>query len=340
MGGGALVVGGGAWGTALAIHLAGFDLPVRLWVREPEIVEAIRDRRENVAFLPGVRLPDGVVPVDRFDDVAPDLEWVVAVVPSMFAREVYERLAPELPPGLPVVLATKGIEERTLALPLQVARESLGESRPCAVLSGPSFAAEVARGVPTAVVVASRDDELASRVQRRLSGGALRVYTNRDETGVQIAGALKNVIALAAGVADGLGLGLNTRAALITRGLAEITRLGLATGGRPSTFSGLAGMGDLVLTCTGALSRNRSVGQALGRGERLEDVLAASPAVAEGVRTTLSARQLARDVGVEMPIVEEMYRILYDGASPREALSRLMGRPLTAEDDHHAESRE
>jgi glycerol-3-phosphate dehydrogenase (NAD(P)+) len=338
--GGALVVGGGAWGTALAVHLAGLDLPVRLWIREPEIVEAIVERRENPSFLPGVRIPALVTPVSRFDEAAPGAEWVFAVVPSPFARAVYERLAPELPPGTPVVLATKGIEERTLAMPLQVAREILGETRPCAVLSGPSFAAEVACGVPTAIVASSRDDELATRVQRCLSGGALRVYTNRDEVGVQIAGALKNVIALAAGVADGLELGLNTQAALITRGLAEITRLGLALGGRASTFSGLAGMGDLVLTCTGKLSRNRSVGQALGRGERLEDVLAASLAVAEGVRTTLSARQLARDAAVEMPIVEEMYRILYDGAPPREALTRLMGRPLTAEDDHHAEWQE
>ncbi len=330
-----LVLGGGAWGTALAVHLAGRGVPVRLWIREPEMVESVRVRRENPDFLPGVLIPEGVTPIDRLDGAGDDLEMVIGVVPSLFAREVYTELAPRLATGVPVVLATKGIEEGTLALPLDVAREILGKTRPAAVLSGPSFAAEVARGVPTALVVASRDDDLASRVQQHLAGVTLRVYTNRDEVGVQLAGALKNVIALAAGVLDGLGLGLNSQAALITRGLAEITRLGLAVGGRPSTFSGLAGIGDLVLTCTGALSRNRTVGQALGRGERLRDILERSRSVAEGVDTTRSAKELARRAGVEMPIVEETYRILYENASAREAVTRLMRRPLIAEDDPH-----
>ncbi len=332
-----LVLGGGAWGTALAVHLAGRGVRVELWIREPEMVESVRARRENPDFLPGVVIPEGVAPIAGLDEVRGELEMVIGVVPSLYAREVYAGLAPRLAPGVPVVLATKGIEEETLAFPLDVAREVLGENRPGAVLSGPSFAAEVARGVPTALVVASRDDDLAARVQQHLAGGALRIYTNRDEIGVQLAGALKNVIALAAGVLDGLGLGLNSQAALITRGLAEITRLGLAVGGRPSTFSGLAGIGDLVLTCTGALSRNRTVGQALGRGERLRDILEGARSVAEGVGTTRSARELARRVGVEMPIVEETYRILYENASAREAVTRLMRRPLIAEDDHHRE---
>ena len=332
-----LVLGGGAWGSALAVHLGGRGVPVRLWIREPEMVESVRARRENPDFLPGVVIPEGVTPIARLDEAGDDLEMVIAVVPTLFARDVYAGLAPRLAPGIPVVVATKGIEEETLALPLDVAREILGETRPAAVLSGPSFAAEVARGVPTALVVASRDDDLGATVQQHLAGGTLRIYTNRDEIGVQLAGALKNVIALAAGVLDGLGLGLNSQAALITRGLAEITRLGLAVGGRPSTFSGLAGIGDLVLTCTGALSRNRTVGQALGRGERLRDILEGSRTVAEGVGTTRSARELANRAGVEMPIVEETYRILYENASAREAVTRLMRRPLIAEEDHHRE---
>jgi glycerol-3-phosphate dehydrogenase (NAD(P)+) len=326
------VVGGGAWGTALAMHAARLGHPVGLWMREPDLVARMTERRDNPLFLPGVLVPEGVVPSDDLAEAVRGAAIAMAVVPTLHARAVYRRLAPLLPPGVPVLLAAKGIEETTLALPSEVASEELGADRRTAVLSGPSFAPEVARGVPTAVVVASEDLDLAVRLRDLLSSPALRFYANRDARGVQLAGALKNVIAIAAGVLDGLGLGHNALAALVTRGLAEISRLGAALGADPATFSGLAGLGDLVLTCTGALSRNRRVGQAIGRGERLEDVLSRSPSVAEGVRTTPAARSLARRVGVEMPIVEEVHRLLFESGSPTEAVARLMSRPLTSED--------
>jgi glycerol-3-phosphate dehydrogenase (NAD(P)+) len=326
------VLGGGAWGTALAIHVARLGHPVALWMREPDLVARMAARRDNPLFLPGVLVPEGVTPTDDLGSAVRDASLAMAVVPTPHARDVYRRLAPFLDPRVPVLLAAKGIEEASLALPLEVASQELGAARPAAILSGPSFAPEVARGVPTAVVVASRDYDLAVRLRDLLSSPTLRFYANADIRGVQLAGALKNVIAIAAGVLDGLGLGHNVLAALITRGLAEITRLGTALGADPTTFSGLAGLGDLVLTCTGALSRNRRVGQAIGRGERLEDILSRSPSVAEGVRTTPAARALARRAGVEMPIVEEVHRILFENGSPADAVARLMIRPLGSED--------
>ena len=257
---------------------------------------------------------------------------VVFAVPTPFARALHGELAGCLPARVPVVVATKGIEEDSLLLPTEVAASCLARGTPIAAISGPSFAEEVARGSPTAVVVAATDIGLARAIQARLAGETLRLYTNGDLAGVQIAAALKNVVAIAAGIADGLGFGHNTLAALITRGLAEIRRLGVARGAAPDTFSGLASLGDLVLTCTGGLSRNRQVGQALARGERLEDVLGRSAHVAEGVRTARSARDLAQKSGVEMPIVDEVYRILYEDGVPAEAVRRLMARPLGSED--------
>ncbi len=329
----ATVIGGGAWGTALAIHLARLGRAVRLWVLEPELAQRITERRDNPLYLPGIPIPERVEATTDLETALGDAGLVLAVVPSQHARSVYEQLADRLPEEVPVVVAAKGIEERTLALPLQVVAETLGASRPAAVLSGPSFARDVARGRPTAVVVAAADAALASRVQANLSSRELRLYTNADPVGVQLAGALKNVIAIAAGVVQGLEMGHNGLAALITRGLAEMTRLGLALGGRASTFSGLAGLGDLVLTCTGTLSRNRGLGERLAGGQRLADVLASSRAVVEGVGTTRSALELARRNGVELPIVEEVHRILYEDSSPQDAALRLMSRPLTAEDD-------
>jgi len=255
----------------------------------------------------------------------------VFVVPSAFARPLYREIYGSLPPGAPVVVATKGIEEQTLALPLDVARDELGNERPVAILSGPSFAQELAIGRPTVVAISSEREETARQVQRVLSSSTLRLYTNLDPVGVQLSGALKNVMAIAAGMADSLAMGSNTMAALITRSLAEMSRLGIHLGGQASTFGGLAGLGDLVLTCTGTLSRNRSVGERLGKGERLEEILNSSPSVPEGVQTTRSVRELAERHGVEMPIVEEVYRILYGDGSPREAIDRLMRRPLTSE---------
>lgn len=324
------IVGGGAWGTALAVHLADCGHRVRQWIREAEVVEAMRRQAENSVYLPGISIPPGVAPGTEIGEVVADSELVIAAVPSQFARGVYRAMAPKMDATRPLVVATKGIEQESLALPLEVAADELGAERPTAVLSGPSFAAELALGRATAVVVASRHAELARQCQQALSSSAFRLYTNDDPLGVQLAGAMKNVFAIAAGAADGLGMGLNTQAALITRGVAEMSRLGRRLGGKAETFAGLAGVGDLVLTCTGNLSRNRRAGQALARGAAEVD---GGPSVAEGIPTTRSVRDLARREGVSMPIVEEVYRMIYEQGSPQEALERLMGRPLRAETD-------
>ncbi len=324
------IVGGGAWGTALAVNLGRRSLPVRLWMNEPDLVERMLSRRDNPVFLPGIEVPGAVTPTHDLAAAISDAAVVVFAVPTPFARAVYERAKDDLGP-VPVVVAAKGIEDGTLFLPSEVATACLPVGTPIAVMSGPSFAEEVARGVPTAVVVAAADGGLARELQDRLGGESLRLYTNTDVVGVQIAAALKNVVAIAAGLADGLGFGHNTIAALITRGLAEMRRLGVARGASAETFSGLAALGDLVLTATGGLSRNRQVGIALGRGERLADVVGRMAHVAEGVKTTRCARELALKSGVEMPIVEEVYRILYEDGSPREAVRRLLMRPQGSE---------
>ena len=253
------VVGGGAWGTALASHCVRAGLAVRTWIREPELVAAINERRENTAFLPGVALPEGMRATSRLDEAVADAEAVLVVVPSEFCRELYRQLGALAPPSAILVSATKGLEIGTLRRMSEVAAAE-APGHPVAVLSGPSFAAEVAAGLPTAVVVASRQRGIAEAVQRPLATRSFRVYSSEDVVGVELGGALKNVIAIAAGIVDGLGYGHNTVAALITRGLAEITRLAVAEGARPDTLAGLAGLGDLVLTCTGGLSRNRTVG--------------------------------------------------------------------------------
>ena len=325
------ILGAGAWGTALAVHLARQGHAVQLWVRETELVAHMRERRENPRFLPGVELPVAVAAGDDPAAAVRGAGWVIGVVPSAFARAVYRRVAPALPAEVGLAVATKGIEEGSLALPLEVAAAELGSRRTLLALSGPSFAHEVARHKPTALVVAGSDPAAAQRFQELLASPALRLYTNGDPLGVQLGGALKNVVAIAAGIADGLDQGDNARAALITRGLAELTRLGVRMGARAETFGGLAGLGDLVLTCTGGSSRNHELGRRLGRGERLADVLEELHVVVEGVRTTRCARQLAVRHEVSMPIVEEVYRILFEGASAREGLARLMSRPLTSE---------
>jgi glycerol-3-phosphate dehydrogenase (NAD(P)+) len=331
MGRNTTIIGGGAWGTALAVHLAHNGHRIDLWLRERELVARINEERRNPIYLPGIPIPEGVTAHANAADALQGSALVLLVVPSAFARALYREIAADIPAGVPLVVAAKGIEERTLALPLTVVREEIGDSRPVAALCGPSFAQELAIGRPTVVAVSSECEDTARLLQRALSSSTLRLYTNTDPTGVQLSGALKNVMAIAAGVADSLGMGSNTMAALITRGLVEMSRLGTRLGGRASTFSGLAGLGDLVLTCTGGLSRNRGVGQRLGRGERLEDILASSPSVPEGVHTTRSARELARLNEVEMPIVEEVHRILRDEGSARDAIARLMRRPLTSE---------
>ncbi|MEE8411808.1 MAG: NAD(P)H-dependent glycerol-3-phosphate dehydrogenase [Acidobacteriota bacterium] len=334
MAGSIAVLGSGAWGTALAAHCRRGGSVVRQWVREPQVAEEIR-RGENRTFLPGVPLPPGIEATTDLAAVVEDAGILLAVVPCQFARDVYRSLSGTLPADLPLVAAAKGIEEGSLMLPVEVIRDELGETRPVAVLSGPSFASDVARGKPTALVAAAEDAALADYLQDRLASAELRIYTNSDPVGVQLGGALKNVVALAAGILDGLGTGPNGRAALITRGLAEMTRLGSRLGGSPATFAGLAGLGDLVLTCTGEQSRNLTVGRRLGRGESLDDILDGTTGVAEGIRTARPAYRLAQREAVHMPIVEEVNRVLYEGGDPRDGVQRLMGRPLTSEDETH-----
>lgn len=320
----ATIIGAGGWGTALAKLLGEKGHTVRLWSYEASVAEQIRERRVNEFYLPGIEVPAGIEVFTEHADALEGAEVVIAVVPSHAFREVMKAAASYVPQGAIVLSATKGIEVDTLNRPSQILAELLQDNPSPAVLSGPTFAREVAEGDPTAIAVASRDPDVARHAQQFVNSDRFRVYTNEDVLGVELAGALKNVIALAAGIADGLGYRSNSRAALITRGLAEMTRLGLAMGARAATFAGLAGLGDLVLTCSSDLSRNRTVGLRLGRGETLEEILASMRMVAEGVRTTKAARQLARTHKVEMPIVEEVHHILFEGKSPKRATADLM----------------
>ncbi len=327
------VIGAGSWGTTLADLLAKKGYPVTLWAYEKDLVERMSRTRINDLYLPDVTLAEQLSFTADLAAVAAGKDLLLLVPPSQVMRAVMQQAAPHVPPGALLVSASKGIENDTLQPMAEVLTGVFGQqvAQRLAFLSGPSFAREVAAGMPTAVAVASVNPAVAEQVQEVFSTDCFRVYRNDDVVGVELGGALKNVIALAAGVADGLGFGHNTRAALITRGLAEITRLGVAMGAKPATFAGLAGMGDLVLTCTGDLSRNRTVGMELGRGRRLEDILGSMTMVAEGVKTTLSAYQLAVRIGVEVPIIEQMYRVLYEAKEPRRAVTDLMQRELKAE---------
>jgi glycerol-3-phosphate dehydrogenase (NAD(P)+) len=327
------VIGAGSWGTTLADLLAKKGFAVTLWAYEAELVTRMRTEHENHLYLPGFRLSEKLEFTTELAEAAADKKLLLLVPPSQLMRNVVTKAASTIAPDTLVVSASKGIENDTL-LPMSSVLEEILPAplvERLAFLSGPSFAREVAAGMPTAVVAAARRQEAAREVQEIFSTEAFRVYTNSDVIGVELGGAIKNVIALAAGVSDGLGFGYNTRAALITRGLAEIARLGVAMGADPATFAGLAGMGDLVLTCTGDLSRNRSVGMELGRGRKLDEILAGMTMVAEGVKTTLSTFQLAGRLGVEAPITEQMYRILYEDKDPRQAVSDLMLRELKPE---------
>jgi glycerol-3-phosphate dehydrogenase (NAD(P)+) len=322
------IVGAGAWGTALSIALArGGRHGVRLWAYEPEVVESIKNRRTNDLFLPGFSLPDEVAITNSLATALEGSQIVLAVMPSNYARHLYRDMRLYLASGAMIVSATKGIENQTYKRMTEVAAEVSGADR-IAALSGPSFAKEVARGDPAALTVASTDPEVAACVQREFSDPMFRVYTSDDVIGVELGGALKNIIAIAAGIAEGLGFGHNTAAALITRGLAEITRLAVACGARRETLSGLSGMGDLVLTCTGGLSRNRTVGVELGRGRKLRDIIAGMHGmVAEGVVTTDAALGLAQVHGIEMPISEQMHAILHEEKPAKDAIRELMNRP-------------
>lgn len=324
------VIGGGAWGTALAHVLARNGHDVRLWARERDVVDAINREHVNHRFLAGHALHLALVATSDMRDALVGAEVVTLVPPSQMLRAVVRAGAAHLPFDATVVVASKGIERDTLALMHRVTEDELA-GRAVVALSGPSFAAEVAEDQPTAIVAASGDAAAAQRVQQAFSAGRFRVYTQEDVVGVELGGALKNVMAVATGIAEGLGLGYNSRAALITRGLAEMRRLGVALGAQPTTFAGLTGMGDLVLTCTGALSRNRAVGVAIGEGATLEEALSGKETVAEGVYTTQSARALAAREGVDMPIVNAVHRILFEGSPARQAIGELMTRELRAE---------
>jgi glycerol-3-phosphate dehydrogenase (NAD(P)+) len=324
------VVGGGSWGTALAAHLRRAGHPVRLWLRQRALADEINRQRSNAAYLPGVELPAGLEATTDLAAAVANAETVFMVIPSEFSRAVYHRLRDAIPGRAVVVSGTKGMETDTLRRMTEVAAEEV-PGHPLAVLSGPSFALEVAREQPTTVVVASADLAVAEAVQRLVSTRTFRAYSSDDVVGVELAGSLKNVIAIAAGIIDGLGYGNNTVAALVTRGLAEIARLAVALGARADTLSGLAGLGDLVLTCTGALSRNRRLGQALGSGRSLSEAVAETRMVAEGLRTTLAACALAERSRIEMPISMQMREVLYRGRPPREAVEALMLRTLKRE---------
>ncbi|HEY7470799.1 MAG TPA: NAD(P)H-dependent glycerol-3-phosphate dehydrogenase [Gemmatimonadota bacterium] len=324
----AAVIGGGSWGTALAGILAAKGREVRLWVRDPELARAIERRRENPRYLPGFRLDGRIRVTADLGSALDDAGLVVSALPSHVVRGVMAGASAYLDGAAIVVSASKGIEEGSLKRMTEVLGEVLGRRGDdrLAVLSGPSFAAEVVRGAPTAVTLAARDPEVAESAREAFFAPRFRVYTSHDLVGVELGGAIKNVVAIATGIADGLEYGHNARAALITRGLAEISRLGTAMGGQRLTFMGLAGLGDLVLTCTGDLSRNRTVGLRLGRGESLAAILADMRQVAEGVRTTRSVRDLAARIEVEMPIVEQVYEMLYHAKSPPVVVEELMTR--------------
>ncbi len=322
------VIGAGAWGTALADLLAKKGHPVSLWVFEEDVVREIREQRMNKAYFPGISLSEKIFSSSSLEEICNGCRIFLVVAPSHVVREVTKRFAPLVPSDSLVISATKGIENNTLKTASEILPEVLTHipQRNFAYLSGPSFAVEVARELPTAVTAASQSKEAAARLQSLFTTSYFRVYTTPDVMGVELGGAVKNVMAIAAGISDGLGFGYNARAALITRGLVEMSRLGTAMGASPITFMGLAGMGDLVLTCTGDLSRNRNVGLKLGQGKSLKEILNNEKRVAEGVRTTRSVYDLSRKYKVEMPITHQVYRILYEDAVPRDAVHELMGR--------------
>ena len=329
------VVGAGSWGTALANLVASKGYSIDLWVFEKEIKDQILQTGENTVFLPDIKLSSNLHPSNDMAKVVSGKDLVLVVVPSHVVRETTLKLADHLEKDAIVVSASKGIENKTHLTMTGVMQETLVNTpaHQLAVLSGPSFAREVARNHPTVVTVASKRTATATLVQQVMATPHFRVYTSEDVTGVELGGSLKNVIAIAAGVIDGLELGLNTRAALITRGMTEIRRLGLKMDANPRTFTGLAGFGDLILTCTGHLSRNHTVGKKIGQGQKVKNILGQMRMVAEGVKTAKSVYNLSRKLGVEMPISHETYRILYEDLSPKEAVIRLMTRDLKRELD-------
>lgn len=318
------VVGAGSWGTALSLLLADQGWQVDLWVHEPDLCATMQEQRQNTFFLPDIPLPENICPSTRFEEVVTGKDQLLLVVPTHVLRATVKRFKSLIKPGCLIINASKGIENDSLRFIHQILQEELDRPHPLASLSGPTFAAEIARKTPSAIVAASQDEATALQVKHLFDSPYLKVFTSNDLLGVELGGALKNVIAIATGISDGLGLGLNTRAALITRGLVEITRIGAALGARPETFAGLSGMGDLVLTCTGDLSRNRSVGWKLAQGETLHSITSNMKMVAEGVHTVVSAYKLKEKLDIQASIIEETYQMLHHGKSPQAALQDLM----------------
>ncbi len=319
------IIGDGAWGTALALLLHDKDYSVKIWGNFPDYIEEQRERRENPKFLPGIKIPKGIGYTADLAEAAEGAELFVCAVPAQFIRGVFEKFAAHHPKGVPVVSVAKGIEQKTLKRCTEVLAEFLGDA-PLAALSGPSHAEEVAQKVPTAVVVASQGHRVSRLLQDTFMSNSFRVYTQDDILGVELGGALKNVIALAAGMSDGLGYGDNTKSALLTRGLVEISRLGVAAGAKRLTFSGLSGIGDLITTSFSRHSRNRALGEKIGQGMSLRRVLESTEKVAEGVWTTISSRELAQRLGVEVPIIDEVYKVLFEEKNCRQAVADLMTR--------------
>ncbi|MBV51537.1 MAG: glycerol-3-phosphate dehydrogenase [Nitrospinae bacterium] len=325
------IVGAGSWGTALSILLSRNGHDVDLWVYEQDLCAQIKDKRENAFFLPGFPIPEPIHPTNSLEEAIGDNEVVLLVVPTHIVRKMANDLAPLLNSNSLIINAGKGIENESLYTIRQILKDTLPDNCHLATLSGPTFAVEVARGVPSAIVAAAETDEQAVRIQKIFSCPLLKVFTSTDPLGVEIGGALKNVMAIATGIADGLGMGHNARAALITRGLVEITRIGTALGARPETFSGLSGLGDLVLTCTGELSRNRQVGLKIGQGEKLDDITNNMKMVAEGVLTVKSAHALKLKLNIQASIIDETYKVLYESKPPQQAVEDLMRVNITSE---------
>ncbi len=325
------VIGAGSWGTALATLLAGNGHSVTIWSRGKEVADYINKKHENRVYLPGIPLHDELVATTDIETALVDAAYVVMVVPSHAMRTTMEQAAPFISSDATVISASKGIEDDTCKTMFQVIEDCGVSAKQIGVISGPSFASELASGQPTVVVAAAETQEVAESIQRLFASQALRVYSSTDVVGVEIGGVVKNVMAIATGVSDGLGHGHNARAAIITRGLAEIMRLAIKLGAQPETLSGLSGIGDLVLTCTGDLSRNRQFGLRVGRGEKVDEILAGMRMVAEGVRNTKSVKQLAAREGIELPIVDISYEVLYENLDPSEAVTKLFSRSLKPE---------
>jgi len=326
------IIGDGGWGTALALHLAAKHFQVTVWGPEADYLASVRHNRENNLFLPGIPLPDTIRWTPDCKEAVRGAGLVVLAVPSRFCRAVFQKFAGLLEKECLILSVSKGLDPLTQNRISEVAAEFFGEM-PLAVLSGPSHAEEVARGIPTAVVLAAKNHNLAVRIQKTVMTPKFRVYTSDDVVGVELGGALKNIIAVAVGISDGIGFGDNTKAALITRGLAEITRMGLALGGRFETFSGLSGMGDLFVTCISHWSRNRSVGERLGKGEKIESITASMKQVAEGVTTSEIVHKKAKQMNVKTPITDEVYAVIYQGKSPQAAVHALLSREARPEMD-------